>query len=183
MIFGVKETKDGTLEAVGIPKILDKSEICKKINNYVPTCVVYDVIDFHYKNSEYPDIIGKKFQVMLVEYDQKILPILSLKEGEGIKANVVYVRRGTNSDMANHEELQKIINERIETGYSSTHLLELSEHLEQLKILYMVSGSRLFAPYIRMIGVYDGTDAFLSFVDNLIKRKKRKIEEVLNLIK
>jgi predicted HTH transcriptional regulator len=191
LIIGVKSkekddgTKDGTLEAAGITKIIDKSEISKALNKYVPTDVVFEIIDFSFDDSEYPTIKGKKFQVMLVEYDPKLLPILSLKEGKDIKPNVVYVRRGTSSDEANHEELQKIINERIETGYSSKHLLELSDHLGQLKTLYINRGSRLYvgSAIIKLMGAYDGTDAFMSFVDDLIKRKKRKIEEVLDLIK
>jgi hypothetical protein len=121
----------------------------------------------------------------LVEYKPKLLPILSLKEGKDIKPNVVYLRRGTSSDEANHEELQKIINERIETGYSSTHLLELSKHLEQLKALYLNRMSNIsFGSAIGMAFsmVNNWVGEWNSFIEDLIERKKRKVEKELDLI-
>jgi hypothetical protein len=75
------------------------------------------------------------FQVVLVEYTENILPLLSLKEGAGIKANIAYVRDEIESTEANHNQLEHLINLRVESGCSSSYTLELQEHLDQLQIL------------------------------------------------
>ena len=64
------------------------------------------------------------------------LPFLAKADGKDIKSNRVYVRKEGLSDEATHEELQQLINKRIETGYSSSREISLEEHLNQLKILY-----------------------------------------------
>ncbi len=97
--------------------------------------------------------------------------------------NTVYVRRGTTSDEATHEELQKIINERLETGYSSKHILGLSEHLGQLKTLYREMGSRatIAGRFLSLVesNTLKGYNIFLS---ELIKKKRIKITEELELM-
>ncbi len=140
--------------------------------------------DFSYKDYDYPEIKAKKFQVMLVEYDSRYIPFLSKKAGDGIKDNVPYVRRGTNSDEATHDELQKIINARLETGFSSKHILDLSEHLEQLKILYRSKRSGDWTLASRALEMLEGDKLqdYRSFIDVLIEKKKKKIEEDLGLL-
>ena len=179
LIIGIEEKKDGTYESVGISKILDKADINKKLKNYLPNEVDYCVLDFHYKESEYPAIKEKKFQVILVKYKVQFIPFLSLKEGKGIKANAVYIRRGTNSDEANHEELQKILNERIETGYSSKHILNLSEHLDQLKNLYTFRGKSFSFAVDELFNHPMGE--FKPYIAGLIERKKNIIEKELKI--
>lgn len=151
---------------------------------YLPSEISYDIFDFSYKDSDYPEIKGKKFQVMLVEYDSRYIPFLSKKAGDGIKDNVPYVRRGTNSDEATHDELQKIINARLETGFSSKHILDLSEHLEQLKILYRSKRSGDWTLASRALEMFEGDKLqdYRSFIDVLIEKKKKKIEEDLGLL-
>jgi len=184
LIIGVTQHKNGTIESVGLHEILDKEKITKGIKAYLPIEVSYDVFDFSYKDSEYPDIKGKNFQTLLVEYDPKYIPVLSKKAGDGIRNNVVYVRRGTNSDEATHEELQKIINERLETGFSSKHILELSEHLEQLKLLYKERGGRHLSAAAVLIEMMEGDSLkeYREFLGKLIQKKKQKIEEELGLM-
>ena len=47
----------------------------------------------------------------------------------------MYIRRGTSTEEANNDELQKIINVRIETGYSTRREMNLQAHLKQLQLL------------------------------------------------
>ena len=145
--------------------------------------VSYDIFDFSYKDSEYPELKGKSFQVLLVEYEPKYMPYLTKKAGDGLKDNTVYVRRGTNSDEATHEELQKIINERIETGYSSKHTLDLEDHLDQLRILDKSVKTGGISAFVRMVAMGEGDSekGYRQFVAELISRKKSKIEEKLGL--
>jgi hypothetical protein len=72
-----------------------------------------DILDFSYEASEYPRLQGKSFQVLLVGYDPTHLPFLAKRDGDDVRNNAVYVRRGTASTEANHEELQRILNRRL----------------------------------------------------------------------
>jgi len=182
IIVGVKENDDGTTEAVGIDDFKDKEKIYKGLSKYLPNGILWDVLDFAYEESEYPKLKGKKFQVLLVEYSPQLIPFLCLKAGDGIKENVVYVRNGTSTTEATHNDLQRIVNERIETGYSSTHVLELSEHLQQLKELYkQKEGRGTFGSAARLIAMVEGDKYkdYHDFIFNLIERKKQKVIEVL----
>jgi len=184
IIVGVKENDDGTTTPVGLDEFQDKEKISKGVAKYLPTDISWEVFEFAYKDSEYPSLKGKKFQTLLVEYDAQFIPFLCLKAGDGLKDNTVYVRRGTSTTEATHEDLQKIINERIETGYSSTHAMALSEHLQQLKELYRTKeGSNQFSAAVRIMAMFEG-DKFKDyhdFISVLIEKKRNKIEEELEL--
>jgi predicted HTH transcriptional regulator len=136
LIIGINQTGAGDMESTGLPELRDKVDIVKTTNKYVPANVNFDILDFSYTESEYQSMKGKMFQVVLVEYSEKILPLLSLKEGNGIKSNVAYIRHGTESTEANHNQLEHLVNLRVESGYSSSHTLELKDHLEQLQKLH-----------------------------------------------
>ena len=184
LIIGVKENDDGTTEPVGIDDFIDKEKISKGLSKYLPTDVSWDSFEFAYKDSEYQILKGKKFQVLLVEYNPQYIPFLCLKASDGLKENAVYVRRGTSTTEATHDDLQKIINNRIETGYSSKHVLALSEHLQQLKELYKTKENHNYMSSVaRVMMMFDG-DKFKDyndFIDELIDRKKAKIIEELEL--
>lgn len=139
LVLGLRQTDDGVIETIGLTEFTDKADVSKTVKRFLPKNVQYEVFDFFYTESEYQVLKGKKFQVVLVEYSEKLLPLLSLKEGDGVRANVAYVRDGTESVEANHEQLEHLINLRIESGYTSTHTLDLREHLDQLRALYKAS--------------------------------------------
>lgn len=184
IIVGVKENDDGTTVPVGLDEFQDKEKISKGVAKYLPPDVLWEVFEFSYEDSEYPSLKGKKFQVMLVEYDAQFIPFLCLKAGDGLKDNTVYVRRGTSTTEATHDDLQKIINERIETGYSSTHVMALSEHLQQLKELYRTKeGSNQLSVISRTMAFLDGNkfEDYHDFISTLIEKKRDKIEEELEL--
>ena len=184
IIVGVKENDDGTFTPVGLDEFQDKEKTSKGVEKYLPTDVSWEVFEFSYEESEYPTLKGKKFQVLLVEYNAQFIPFLCLKAGDGLKDNTVYVRRGTNTTEATHDDLQRIINERIETGYSSTHVMALSEHLQQLKELYRTKeGSNQFSAAAKILAMFEGDKFkdFHKFVSALIEKKKDKIEEELEL--
>jgi predicted HTH transcriptional regulator len=135
IIVGIRQTEEGKLDACGASPLLDKAELAIGLQRYLPKSLKYFVIDFHYNASDYDDLKGKSFQVFLVEGDAKQLPFLSLSDGSDIRKNAIYVRSGTSSREADHDELQQLINTRIETGHSSQGALELTKHLQQLRAL------------------------------------------------
>ena len=207
IIIGVGEKEDNTLEIVGIETLIDKSDCYNSFKKYLPGKLLseIEILDFAYKDSEYGKLVGKNFQVILVSSNVKYIPYISCSSGESIKENVIYIRRGTSTEQANYEELQKIINKRIATDYSSKAELDLEEHLEQLKVLYshikqynvrIRSGLadiavKAFAQSIsNIVGQQEKVpnpifpkEGFEEFVAKLIEKKKKRIELELNVLK
>jgi predicted HTH transcriptional regulator len=177
LVIGLNQTDAGDIEVTGLTELKDKVDIVKTTNKYISSNVIYDILDFSYTDSEYQSIRGKMFQVVLVEYSEKILPLLSLKEGNGIRSNVAYIRHGTESTEANHDQLEHLVNLRIESGYSSRHTLDLKEHLDQLQILYKARESRdLFShTSISIMQSILGNPLreYYQFVEDMISSKKQ----------
>lgn len=206
LVIGVAQKKDNTFEAKGLDNAKDKSDIFSGIEKYMPSTLVsnsIEIIDFSYSDAEYSTLIGKKFQVVLVEDDLKHIPFLCSSDGEDIRKNAIYVRRGTSTVEANHEELQQIINRRIETGYSTQREIDLEVHIQQLKILF----KQLDRHYIQYYPGYPGSlldiitrgvtssltigekmpnpkypdEDFESFIARMVKKKKKRIEIELDV--
>jgi hypothetical protein len=203
LVVGVSQRENGTLDPVGLSRLKDKTEVINPLASYLPEPLMSElaILDFSYEASEYPRLQGKSFQVLIVDCDPAHLPFLAKRDGDGVRNNVVYVRRGTASTEANHEELQRILNRRLDTGYSSRRELDLRTHLEQLKILFgQISpyGTRLkdgsgvssfgeamkglLQPHIESVPNPNyPEEGFEAFIVRGIARKKRRIEEELDL--
>ena len=136
IVIGVKQESDGTLNPIGLEGLKDKSQIVKEVEPYIPQDLEYEILDFFYNESEWGSLKGKKFQVLIVIDTPQKIPFLSLKDGKEIKRNIIYYRNGAITEPATYEQVQEIINRRIETGYSTRNELTLRAHLNQLKELY-----------------------------------------------
>ncbi len=136
LFVGIEEKDDKTFEPIGVDELLDKADLQKGIQKFIPAQIKYQAVDFPYDHSEYDKLVGKKFQIVFVDDMPEYIPFISRANGEGIKENTIYVRRGTNTDRANYEELQEILNRRIETGYSSQEEFDFNKHLSELRALY-----------------------------------------------
>jgi len=136
----------------------------------------------------------KNFQVLIVQDDPNNLPFLPLKDSTDLRSTAIYVRRLASSVEADYEELQNIINRRIETGHSNQNVLGLSRHLEDLKTLYahlekyrmtgLMGGEHLqgirHAMGFRINPGYP-KESFDDFVESLIRDKKKTIRLVLGI--
>lgn len=203
IVVGVAEKEDKTLEATGIENLKDKADIYKGIQNFLPNILSdrVTVLDFVYEDSEYSKIVGKKFQVILVETDLKHLPFISVASGEGIQKNKIYVRRDTSTEEANYQELQNIINKRLETGYSSRNEIDLRTHIEELEILYGLLKSSYVIPtgllssqlrawgstlqdvanqYKSVPNPHYPAESYEGFIARIIEKKKKRIELLLD---
>lgn len=195
MVVGVAENRDGSVSPVGLDEFVDKAQIQNGLEHYLPQELVFEVLDFSFQESEYPAIRGKKFQVMLVEDTPEHLPFLATKDGGGISDAVVYVRRGTSSIAANHRDLQRLVNRRIETGHSSNPTLDLAEQLEHLKLLYLEVNrfyTRSYGSYLDTLENYGRQEAkaadspypeetFIEFLVEALEAKKQSIRAFLAL--
>lgn len=199
IIVGVE---DNNLEPKGLTATEDKTKVINGIKNHIPSVLLdcVEIVDFSYDAAEYPALLGKKFQVVFVDNDKKHLPFVSLRAGLSIRANTIYIRRGTSTEEANYDELQKLINTRLETGYSSTKELNLEAHLQQLKVLFQQIDKNI----VRTQSIWDMSKAlggiaqifktestpnpkfpkedFDAFVIKLIRLKKKRIEEELDVL-
>ncbi|VXD14313.1 hypothetical protein [Marinoscillum sp. 108] len=106
------------------------------MNKLLPNNLEYEILDFTFEETEYGILKGRNFQLILVNEQERYIPFLSKNESKSLKKDTIYVRRGTQSVQANYEELQKILNQRIESEYDSSSEMKLDEHLAQLKTLY-----------------------------------------------
>jgi hypothetical protein len=189
LVIGVGENRDKTFEIAGLSAIGDKAEVQKSIQKFIPSQLKYELLDFAYDDSEYPKLIGKKFQVLIVEDSAEYIPFISRSNGDGIRENAIYIRRGTSSEEVNYEELQEIINRRIETGFSTRGEFDLKKHLSELNSLYEhiqpsvdpYSGDEYFAtlPLHFVENPYYPKESFESFVKKLIIEKKLLIRHIL----
>ena len=200
MVIGVRQEKDKSLESIGLKTLTDKTDVLNGIQKFLPdllfSTLSNSILDFPFEESEYPAIKGKKFQVLFVEDDPKHIPFIPTADGEGIRKPRIYVRRGSATGEANHEELQRIINRRLETGYSSQREIDLTTHLRQLQALYRNITEYHYPHAITtqaitsMLSPLKGEpklnpaypeEAYEDFVARMIKKKKRLIEVVLNV--
>src|ERR1044072_699199 len=199
----VAGVEDQTLNPKGLEKVEDKTVLINGIKNYVPPSLLnnLEIVNFSYSSAEYPDITGKSFQVLFVDYDKRHLPFISLRNGTSIRSSAIYIRRGTATEEANYAELQQLINARLETGYSSPKEIHLQKHLEQLKVLYQQIDRNLITSYgknslidmsvsvVRAITKNIETvpnpkypeEDFSEFISRLIRLKKKRLEEELDV--
>lgn len=186
LVVGVSQEKDGSLSAEGLSdgSFMDKAVLNQKTKKFLPDWLHFNIYDFHYVESEYASIRGKKFQVLLVEDDPQHIPFVAKTAGDKIRDGAIYIRSGTESIEANYEKVQQLINRRIETGYSTSKEMDLQEHLKQLKILYsnLAKNKNVPSSTEPLTGIEaKGEENYEEFISRMIVSKKKRIEEILDL--
>lgn len=169
IVVGVREENDGSLIPVGLNELLDKSKVGNEFERFVPPTLKYEVLSFDLSASEYDEIEGDRYQAILVDPDEKVIPYLPLRESKGIKANRIYVRRDTKSVEANRTEIERLIETRV-NAISRSVEGELQDDLQQLKMLCREEfGSRFNIP--------TGVAGYRSFLNELIQAKEDQIRQ------
>ena len=91
--------------------------MAKGLEDYLSQDLEYDILDvFSSEATNYRLVQDKNFQVLLVEDKPEYLPFVSKCESNGIEKDTVYIRRGTDLVSATFEEIQDIVNRRVDTG-------------------------------------------------------------------
>ena len=209
IIFGVRETAEHLAEPIGIDSILDKAAISNMIKNYVPTTLEYEVHDLIYDSNEYEALKNRLFQLMIINDTPEHLPFMAKRDSTDLKANSIYIRRGTSCEVADQNEITRMINRRISHIVPNADVsLSLDEHLKQLKKLYeQIPSAKLvhkafrddsdkfrgLKEFSRILGqwivdTYDTEpnpeypdESYEAYIAKLITMKKKKIERVLDL--
>lgn len=176
IIFGVKENDDKTTTPCGLDQIKDPAQVNNSIKKYIPTNLKYKVESFKYDRSEYKKLIGKIFQVLIVNDQPELLPFISTSQGSGMLNSTIYVKRNTACVQATYLDVQSLIDRRIETGFISN--IDFQDHIDQLKILYKNQPNFIS----RMLYAHDiGNAAFDKYIEELIKKKKKIIDKVIGI--
>lgn len=210
IVFGVHQKDDNTFEPLGLETMKDDANINNEISKLVSTSLDYQVLNFAYDSSVYGEYENKKFQIVVVHDTPERLPFISLGQADKIEKDIIYVRRGTKSERATAEEINRILERKISTIYSENTDMLLEEHLLQLKELYdelpqkirvlVRKGSKsgitkaieCFGENLaRICGTPDEyeeqdnpnypEEGYEAFVLRMINAKKLKIEKVLDL--
>jgi predicted HTH transcriptional regulator len=185
IIFGVSQKADTSFEVAGIDSIKDKVDLRNKLRRFVSNKLQYDVLDFSYIESEYPLLMGKKFQVLLVEDTPEYIPFMVEADSGNLRKGTIYVRKNTASVKVEYSELQVILNRRIATAYSSNNELILEQHLRELKALYReASGTPYENDLLAQIGgapeeLRSWSDEYDGFIHQMIYKKRKIIESII----
>lgn len=164
IIVGVREDKDGNLIFDGLDNLKDKADIDNEISKFIPRNLNYEVFNFSYDSSEYKEIEGKKFQLLIVYNTPDRLPFVSLSEKKGsIDKDVIYVRRATKCEKANANDIEKILEKKVMTIFKDSKEMSLDEHLLQLKKLYNELPKKI------NVLIKKGEPSALSLISNTIK--------------
>lgn len=198
IVFGVTQNEDGTFDISGLDKFKDAANLRNEVKGYLPASLSYYIKDFSYDNSEYDKMIGKKFQILIVEDKPLDLPYVCCKDGEKIKDGDIFIRKGTESEKANNYDIDKLVVRKIrETKIPRNINLSLEKHLEQLKTLYSeltytTSENSLVDGVFKGLSKYFGTSTtykkncypkedYDAFVLRMLDKKKKRIEEELDI--
>lgn len=179
LIVGVAENEDGTLNHQGLNEITDKVDVGKKLKQYVPDGVRWEVLNFSFDpESEYTQIRGRKFQVLTVESDESSIPHLSKRSGKDIRDNCIYVRRATESTEANHDEIQRLLSRR--TQATSQEIQKVKYDLAQLRALYQeLEQLRMYSSFgvSKQFGYPSRSYEYEEFLQECIGTKKNAIRD------
>lgn len=178
LVLGVAESEDGTHDVKGLHSLEDKTSLKDSLQKYLPQSVGYDVFDFEYDSSEYNNLVGKKFQILLVICNEDAVPVLSLADGKSLHRNRIYVRHNDSTREADHEQVHQLIAKRIKRSQQTPKSRELKEHLSDLEVLYRRRGPDIFA--IARLGSIS-MSGYYGFLDRMIKNKQSVIEKLLGL--
>ena len=137
IIFGVAEGDDGSIDVSGLQDLKDPADVSNEIKNFLSSDLKYELYPFSFTTSEYKELEGHHYQMMVIEDSPEFIPFMAKKESGSLKPNAIYVRRGTSCEIANQEEIREIISRRINYAHPlNGEPLDLEEHLKQLKTLY-----------------------------------------------
>ena len=192
MVVGIAESSKGELLADGLSQFQDKTKVRGSVEKYVPRELSFEILDFQFEETEYATIQGKLFQVLIVEDRPEHLPYLCRCDGTEISNRMVYIRDRVSSTPATHDALQRLLNRRIATGQSTTRILSLREHIDELRELYalipqyrqrdlfVTAAVAAAARSIQTSNPNYPNENFEQFVGRLIEKKKDAIESFLS---
>lgn len=134
----MKENDDRSLAPVGVADLKDKADINNGTKLYLPEPLfaALEIADFQFDSSDYGALVGKRFQIIFAHPRPDAVPFVAQRGGEGIRTGAIYLRREGQTEEANYEEVQRLLDQRLELSPQTREARGLKEHLEELRVLY-----------------------------------------------
>ncbi|WP_338656293.1 ATP-binding protein [Sporosarcina psychrophila] len=195
VIFGISDVGEPT----GLLKedIKDTTDFQRKINLYLPSHISYRLQEIVLReNDVYGELSNKTFIVLQVPKQYRYVPYLAKKDSESVKVNQIYLRKNASIETATNEDLEELFKLRILEQYEDLSNINLEDHIAQLKTLYgsikkNKSGynndefskviANLSSIFTQTNSEHYPEEEFDAFIANIIRKKKRKIEIVLEV--
>ena len=191
IVFGLKELKEGTFEPVGLKQLMDKSIISSKIKKYLPKELKFDILDFNFTGENYSKLPNRLFQILFIFSKNENLPYPLETGFEKIERGTIFYRKGTETLLADTEAYNVMFSKRINAEKTIQKSLEFKDHLEQIKLLYeYYTKASLYGDYSNSVilgfalfqkDIFNQRDSFEKFLSEMIEKKKKKIEEILEI--
>jgi len=156
IVLGVGQNKsDNTFSLEGLSKFVDKADLIRSIEKYIPYKLVtlLEVGDYTFKSSDGSELGGKKFQTIFINYDPTRIPHISKNSGQHIRKAAIYIRRLSETVEVNNEELEAILVRHISAMDPATMAPEQLRRAVYSEILTTVPELTL-----RVAACYDGTN-------------------------
>jgi predicted HTH transcriptional regulator len=194
IVVGVEERSDGTTHPTGLDKIIDKATIINGLEKYLPPKLLdqISINDFDYSASEYAALVGRLFQTVSVTTNTLEQPYFSIGSGKAIEESRVYVRRQGKTTEAKSEDIERMIQDRVE-ALQALPERDLDNDLKELRALYKnlpdyderyenapnAFSSQFIQNAFAMMGrrqnPFIPDEGYSEFVARMIEKKKAKI--------
>jgi predicted HTH transcriptional regulator len=180
IIFGIR---DATLEPVGLTELASKQAVYETFRSFLPPPLLNEItlLDFDYSDAAYEPLKGKQIQVLAIPDIPEAIPFVCEeechKDEEHVRRGAIYVRSGTNTREATYEQVQRILNRRLDTELPQSATRRVAQELGQLELLYSARG--------RAAAIDDsdpaGSHELHAYLNELIEQKQDLLEEALGL--
>ncbi len=185
ILFGIR---DATLEPVGLTDLMSKQQVFDTFREYVPSALLDEIslLDFDYADASYSPLQGKQIQVLAIPDLPNAIPFVC--EGEWhqgddhVRRGAIYVRSGTNTREATYDQIQRLLNHRLEHTVPNSSTARVRRELDQLRELYVARGRVSPETLVHGNGhAPDGVPDLRTYLDDLIVRKRALLEQALGL--
>lgn len=194
VLIGIREGIGGELEPIGVPEPKDSADFSRQLAKYIPADLKMELVNVPFTPPDGQTFETKPVvQVIFIEVDVRKLPYMARNSSsDDVLNDRIYVRRGSESVVARRDELEALLNQRLDAGYSSSRALGFSEHLEQLKIMYGELSPRksIFTEIAFNMSAMDAvtkpnplypSEAYDEYIAHLIDKKKLAIERYVGV--
>lgn len=182
---------DDIYRSVGLEDFQDPADVDKSLSKYKPRSLEVITQEFFFPEKEYPTLEDKKVQIIFIRSQNSDLPYVAQNSGKDVAEGVIYVRSGTESRPARHEEVGKLIEKRV-YSYGTVKQIDLEANFQRLKYLYgeleQLQATKLIE-FIRQSNLYTPEDRerqrhrykhledLERFIEGLIYKLKSDLED------
>lgn len=184
ILFGIR---DATLEPVGLAELAAKQTVFDTFRSYIPPPLMNEItlLDFDYADATYEPLRGRQIQVLAIPDLPEFIPFVCEeewhKDDEHVRRGAIYVRSGTNTREGNYDQVQRLLNRRLETISPQSSTNRVRRELDQLQILQSAR-LRHTPNQTREHDAIEPDTEFSTYLDTLIQRKRELLEQALGLI-